>query len=178
MVEIIYMKKFGIILLLTTITIGTSLWIKGRDVREIKTEIEIAAAPEKVWGTLTDINGWNKWNSTVNTISGEASMGSKLDITMISKEGKGGKDGPKYSPKFTSLDPQKSFRWTATMMAGFLFTNDKHITLEKTATGTKLVHKELFSGLMVTMMWSQMEKGVPPMLNTFNEALKKEVESN
>jgi hypothetical protein len=94
---------------------------------------------------------------------------------MISKEGKG---GPKYSPKFISLDAQKSFRWTVTMMAGFLFTNDKHIILEKTATGTKVTHKELFSGMMVAMMWSQMEKGVPSMLTMLNDALKKEVESN
>lgn len=122
--------------------------------REITSEIEIAATPEKVWNTLTDINGWNKWNPTVNQISGEAKLGSKLDITMVSKEGKGGKDGPKYSPKFIRLDSQKSFRWTATMMAGFLFTNDKHIILEETATGTKVTHKELFSGMMVAMMLS------------------------
>jgi uncharacterized protein YndB with AHSA1/START domain len=41
---------------------GSILWIQGKDMHEITSEIEIAATPEKVWGTLTDINGWNKWN--------------------------------------------------------------------------------------------------------------------
>jgi uncharacterized protein YndB with AHSA1/START domain len=57
---------------------GSILWIQGKDMREITSEIEIAATPEKVWGTLTDINGWNKWNPTVNQISGEQSWDPSL----------------------------------------------------------------------------------------------------
>jgi hypothetical protein len=36
-------------------------------------------------------------------------------------------------------------------MAKFLFTNDKVFELQETATGTKLIHKELFGGLMVKL---------------------------
>jgi hypothetical protein len=50
------------------------------------------------------------------------------------------------------------------------------IELEKTDTGTKVTHKETFKGLMEALMKEQMEKGVPPMLNTMNEALKKKAE--
>lgn len=136
----------------------------------VKTEIEILAPPEKVWAILTDIDKWQDWSPTINASQGEASMGSTLTITMIGKEA--GKDGPKYSPRIIRLDEPNYFHWRAHMMAGFIFTNDKIIELEKTATGTRLTHKETFKGLMALLMRGQMDKGVPPMLNSMNEALK------
>ena len=59
------------------------------------------------------------------------------------------------------------------MVVGFILTNEKIIELEKTDTGTKLTHKETFKGLMAAAMKGQTEKGVPPMLNMMNDALKK-----
>lgn len=138
--------------------------------KEIKTEIEIAASPSKVWGILTDINKWHEWSPVINKSKGIATVGSQVDITMCGKEA--GSDGPSYSPKITKLEEAKYFSWSATMMAGFMFTNGKVFELEGTSTGTRLTHKETFSGMMVSMMWGQMEKGVPPMLNSMNKALK------
>ena len=140
--------------------------------REIKTEIDIAAPPAKVWKILTDIEKWKDWSPVINDASGTASPGSKLSITMCSKEGKGGKDGPKYEPVVTVFEEPRRFQWRATMMAGFIFTNGKVLELEETTAGTRLVHKETFSGMLVPLMWTQMESGVPPMLDSMNEALK------
>jgi len=136
----------------------------------IETEIEIAAPPEKVWGILTEVERWHEWSPTSNASEGTAELGSTLAITMMSKEE--GKDGPKYNPKIIQIDEPNYFHWRAHMMAGFIFTNDKIIELEKTDTGTKVIHKETFKGLMAAAMKGQMEKGVPPMLNMMNDALK------
>lgn len=141
----------------------------------ITTEIKIMAPPEKVWSFITDIDKWHEWSPIVIASQGEASVGSTLTITMIGKEA--GKDGPKYSPKIIQLDEPNYFHWRAHMMAGFIFSNDKIIELEKTATGTKVTHKETFKGLMTAMMKGQMDKGVPPMLNKMNEALKQIAEA-
>ena len=140
--------------------------------REIQTEIEIAAPLIKVWNILTDFDNWNEWNPIVNQASGVASLGSKLDITMCGKEGKGGKDGPKYMPIITNLDEPTFFRWRAKMMAGFIFTNDKIFELEESDSGTRLIHKEAFSGILIPMFWSNLNKHVPSMLKSMNEALK------
>ena len=140
----------------------------------ITTEIEILATPEKVWSIITDIDKWHEWSPTINASQGEAAVGSTVTITMMSKEA--GKDGPKYSPEILKMDEPKYLHWRAYMMAGFIFTNDKIIELEKTETGTKVTHKETFKGLMAALMKGQMEKGVPPMLNAMNEALKKKAE--
>ena len=138
--------------------------------REITTEIEISAPVTEVWAILTNIDGWAEWSPIINQASGDASLGSTLSITMIGEEED--KDGPKYDPVITILDKPKSFRWRAKMMAGFIMTNDKEFELEATSTGTRLIHKELFSGMFVPLFWSSVEKNVPTMLKSMNEALK------
>ncbi len=143
--------------------------------RELRTEIEIAAPITKVWSILTDFDNWKEWNPIVKQVSGAASLGSKLSVSMC---GKDGKDGPKYMPIITIFEEPKSFRWRATMMAGFIFTNDKVFELEETDSGTRLIHKELFSGMMVPITWSKFDKGVPLMLNSMNDALKRTAEKD
>ncbi len=143
--------------------------------REIRTEIDIAAPPTKVWSILTAFDHWKGWNPIVNQATGAASLGSKLSMTM---RGEDGKDGPKYAPIITDFNEPKYFRWRATMMVGFLFTNDKIFELEAIDTGTRLIHIETFSGIMVPMCWSKMEGGVPVMLKEMNAALKTFAEKN
>ena len=140
----------------------------------IRTEIEISAPPAKVWSLITDINSWQEWSPTINASQGEAKVGSKLSITMMGKEE--GKDGPKYNPKILKLDKPNYFHWRAHMMASFIFTNDKIFEIKETSTGTKLIHTETFKGLMAAMFRGQMTKGVPPMLNAMNQALKEKAE--
>ena len=170
------MKKLFLSLLIFVLLASLILWARGKDMREIRTEIDIVAPPAKVWSLLTDIEGWHQWSPIINKSSGNAAMGSTLDITMIGEmsdlgDGKG-KDGPQYKPKVTIFDAPKHFRWRAQMMAGFIMTNDKVFELEETTTGTHLVHTETFSGLMVPLFWGKVKENVPTMLNSMNSALK------
>ena len=142
--------------------------------RELQTEIEISAPISKVWSILTDFDNWKDWNP-ISQASGAASLGSKLTITMCADKGK---KPMKYMPVVTSFDAPKHFRWRGKMMAGFLMTNDKEFELQEIDSGTRLIHKELFSGLLVPMFWGKLNSGVVPMLTAMNEALKKRVESS
>lgn len=137
--------------------------------RELRTEIEIAAPPTKVWKILTDFDNWKKWNPIITQANGVSSLGSVLSITMRNEDGK---DGPQYTPIVTIFQEPKSFRWRAKMMFEFLFTNDKVFELEETSSGTRLIHKELFSGMVVPLCWGKLNQGVPPMLKSMNDALK------
>jgi hypothetical protein len=169
------MKKLILIIFIVILASCLILWTKGNTMREIRTEIDIAAPPTKVWGILTDFDNWKNWNPIINQASGTASLGSELSMTM---RGGDGKDGPKYMPIVTNFEEPMFFRWRAKMMAGFLFTNDKVFELEETGSGTRLIHKELFSGMMVPIMWSKFDKGVPLMLNSMNDALKRTAEKD
>lgn len=160
----------GILVLLGIVYLS----VNGRKMQSVKTEVVINAPPEKVWDIVTDIESWQEWSPTINGSEGEAAVGSTLSITMMSKDPD--KDGPRYNPKIIHLDRPTYFHWRAHMMAGFIFTNDKIIELEATAVGTKVTHTETFKGLMVPLMRGQLEKGVPPILNMMNEALKNTAE--
>ncbi len=164
------MKKI-ILVLIALLGIGlTYLIIEGSKVQEIKTELEISASPSRVWSIITDIDKWQEWSPIINASQGKSVVGSKLSITMMSKEE--GKDGPKYNPVITGLKEQNYFHWRAHMLAGFVFTNEKIFKLVKTDTGTHLTHIETFKGLMAPIMSGSVEKNVPPMLDSMNQALK------
>lgn len=164
------MKKI-ILILIALVGAGiTYLAVAGSKLQVIKTEIEISAPPAKVWSIISDINNWQEWSPIIKESHGTASVGSELTITMIGKEK--GKDGPKYNPIITELDEPSYLRWRAHMLTGFIFTNYKILELEETSSGTRLTHKELFKGLLAPIFCGQMEKGVPPMLNSMNQALK------
>ena len=164
------MKKIIIILIGLIFAGLIYLAVEGSKTQEIKTEIEISAPPSKVWSIIANISNWHEWSPIINDSNGTAAVGSKLSITMMGKEK--GKDGPKYSPIITELEESKFFRWRAHMLAGFIFTNDKIFELEETDSGTRLTHTETFKGLFAPIICNQMEKGVPPMLNSMNKALK------
>ena len=164
------MKKI-IFIIIALVGAGTIyLAIAGSELQEIKTEIEITAPPSKVWSIIIDINNWKEWSPIIKDSKGTASVGSELTIAMIGKEE--GKEGPKYNPIITELNQPNYLRWRAHMLAGFIFTNYKVLELEETNAGTRLIHKEMFKGLLAPVFCGQMEKGVPPMLNSMNQALK------
>jgi len=164
------MKKFSLVVLGLIFAGIIFLAIKGNSVQEIKTEIDIAAPPSKVWSIIMDIDAWHEWSPIINASEGKPSIGSNLNITMMSD--KKGEDGPNYSPVIIELKEQESFHWRAHMMAGFIFTNDKIFKLEKTETGTHLTHIETFKGLMAPLMSGSVKKNVPSMLDSMNKALK------
>jgi len=164
------MKKILFILITVVGACFIYLAVAGSELQEIKTDIEISAPPSKVWSILTDINKWQEWSPIIKESHGTAAVGSELTIAMIGK--KEGEDGPIYNPIITELDEPKHLRWRAHMLSGFIFTNYKILELEETDTGTRLTHKEMFKGLLAPIFCGQMEKGVPPMLNSMNQALK------
>ena len=161
------------ILLILVVLAGTGfiyLAVAGSELQEIKTDIDISAPPSKVWSILSDINSWQEWSPIIKESHGTASVGSKLTIAMIGKTE--GEEGPIYNPVITELVEPNHLRWRAHMLSGFIFTNYKVLELEETSSGTRLIHKEMFKGLLAPIFCGQMEKGVPPMLNSMNQALK------
>lgn len=141
--------------------------------RELKSEIQIAAPIDKVWQVLTGFDLWKDWNPMVNSASGSATPNSKVDIIM---RGPDGKDAMKYQATVLEANSPKSFRWRATMMSGLIFTNDRVFELREENGGTVLINKEEFSGLMVPLFWNKMSLFVVPMLEEMNKALKSKLE--
>ena len=150
------------------------LAVAGSEMQEIKTEIEISAPPNGVWPFVSDVEKWPEWSPIIKSAQGTVAVGSELTIGMVGK--KEGEAGPVYKPVILEMSPPNLLSWRANMGSDFLFTNYKIIELKETDSGTLLIHKEAFKGMLSPIFCKQMEEGVPPMLNAMNLALKKLVE--
>lgn len=157
------------------LTVGVFyLFSQSQNLMEIESEIEIAAPADKVWHVITSIENWSDFNTAINASTGVAKLGSKHLVTMRGENP--GEVGPQYAPEIISFEGGKTFRWRAVMGAGIIFTNDKVFELQATQTGTLLKHKEVFNGMMLPLMKSFMQEGVPPILDEMNKAFKTEAE--
>lgn len=96
----------------------------------------------KVRSTLTDFANWTAWNPIVTGMNGEAAVGAKPKESMKGMVGA-------YEPGVTELDAPRSLRWRGTVMAGFLFANEKHIELKETNGQALVTQTETYSGLLI-----------------------------
>ena len=143
--------------------------------REIHTEIEIAAPPERVWQVLTDIGSYAQWNPFVTRASGELRVGGRLEIFVQIPDG----SGMKFTPTVLKVEPARELRWLGTLPLPGLVNGEHIFRLEPAGPGrTRFLHGERFTGLLVPVLGllgilRKTERGYVLM----NEALKARVEA-
>src|SRR6476661_5344729 len=72
-----------------TMTTATAPEVRSTAFRvEIRTSIEIDAAPEIVWGVLTDTAAYPEWNGFIVEWSGELSLGARQNVLLQPAGGK------------------------------------------------------------------------------------------
>lgn len=76
--------------------------------KEIRTEIDIKASPEKVWEVLTDFNNFPQWNPFIRQINGDPKVGTKLKIHLHISSAK----SRTYRPTVTKVEPNRELRWS------------------------------------------------------------------
>lgn len=138
--------------------------------KEIHTEIEIAASARRVWEVLSDFARYEEWNPFIRKVGGEPKEGAKLEIHLTTPAGK----QRTYEPKVTKFEPEKELRWFG-KVPGFL--SGEHIfAIENVGNGrVKFVHREVFGGLL-SSFFKDMDD-VRAGFEEMNRALKARCES-
>lgn len=138
--------------------------------KEVRTEIEINADPEKVWKILTDFEKYHHWNPFIKRIIGQAKEGNKIEIHI---ETPGGKNR-KYGPEVTKVEHEHELRW----LGKSLLLNGEHIfTIERLQAGrVKFVHREVFDGLLTSIFGKSLDTDVKQGFEEMNRALKENAE--
>lgn len=140
----------------------------------IRSEIEIAAMPNRVWAVLTDFPAYESWNPFVRRISGEQTPGAHLDVTIQPEGGK----PMSFKPRLLLFTPQKELRWKGQLLVPGVFDGEHYFELTETAAGVRLVQGELFTGFLVPLLSrGSMLAGTARGFAAMNQALKTRAEA-
>jgi hypothetical protein len=85
--------------------------------RELRTEIEIAAPPERVWQVLSDFDAYSEWNPFIRSIVGDAEVGSRLSVRLEPP----GARGMTFKPTVRAVAPPRELRWLGRLFVPGLF---------------------------------------------------------
>jgi hypothetical protein len=140
--------------------------------KNIRTEIEINASPEKVWQILSDFENFPAWNPFVMKVLGHPKVGEVLQIEVQLPESR----LSKFTPEVLVAEPNKELRWVGTMALN-AFRGEHFYQIEKLGENkTKFIHGEHFSGWLVGLIWLLIGKQTEKGFQIMNEALKKRAE--
>lgn len=139
--------------------------------KELVTECRINASPAQVWAVLAGGPDWGAWNPFIVKAEGELKAGSRLVNTMVMK----GQKPMTFKPKVLVAEPGVELRWLGRVLIPGLFDGEHYFKLYAEAGGTRLVHGERFSGILIGLLNMDDAKAS---FEAFNAGLKKKAEGS
>src|SRR5882672_3109023 len=123
-----------------------------------ETATTIHAAPEIVWGLLTDAAGYPSWNTTVTKVDGRIALREKITVhAKISR-------GRAFPVKVAEFVPLERMVWLGGMPLG-LFKGERTFTLVRKGNAVDFSMREIFNGLLSPVI----ERSIPDLQATFQE---------
>ena len=143
--------------------------------QHIRSEIEIAATPLRVWRVLTDFAAYPTWNPFVLRIGGDQVPGARLDVTIQPDGGK----AMSFKPTLLAFEPQKELRWKGQVLLPGVFDGEHYFQLSETPAGrVHFAQGEMFSGVLVPLVFrGSMRAGTVRGFAAMNRALKARAEA-
>jgi uncharacterized protein YndB with AHSA1/START domain len=128
----------------------------------------IAAAPEDVWGVLTDAAAWPGWDSGVTSVAGRLAIGEKVTIKVQANPGRA------FPVTVTALERPARMVFRGGMPLR-LFTGERTYTLIGERGGTAFAMREVYSGPLAALIFRSIPD-LGPSFRQFAEGLKQRVE--
>lgn len=142
---------------------------------EIRKEVVIEASPPQVWSTIIDFQHYDRWNTQLEFLSGQAKPGGKLHLR-LSVDGAAPYE---FKPAISHWEEHEKLAWLA--ITGFPRVFDgEHFFELKGLEGDKtlLVNREEYRGVLSLIMkhLPMMEKA-PEGFEKMNQELKNYIEN-
>jgi hypothetical protein len=139
------------------------------------TSIEIGATPQKIWQILTNFEKISDWNPFISNVEGDLKSGNKLSISLQLPES----INIKYRPYVQKAEPYNEIRCLSSLLfPGIL---DSEYTLALMPIDDKrtfLLQIENFKGILLPIIWAEIETKLKSGFQNMNQALKQKVETN
>lgn len=141
----------------------------------VETAIEIDGSPALVWSVLMDFDAYFEWNPFVLGIQGRPVPGERLRVAIRAP---GGARRMTFMPRVLTVSGEREFRWLGRLILPGLFDGEHYFKLEPVgASGVRLIHGEIFSGILVGLAKGSLLKSTSRGFDEMNLALKRRVES-
>src|SRR4051794_14110782 len=122
---------------------------------EIRAEIDIEAPPDEVWAHVADLHAYADWNPFITSAEGSAEPGERLGLRMQPAGGRAMTIGPRV----TAASPGSTFEWLGRLGVPGIFDGRHRFELTATASGTHLVQRETFRGVLVRPLRRSLDTG-------------------
>jgi hypothetical protein len=137
--------------------------------KEIKTEINIIATPEKVWKILTDFEKYPKWNPFIKSLTGQVAVGNKIKVMLEPPKSK----AMTFTPKILIYELNKELRWLGNLLFPGLFDGEHRFELTDNGNGTTTFRQsEKFSGILVPLFKNMLDNNTTNGFKLMNQKLK------
>lgn len=134
---------------------------------ELRTEIQIDAAPSEVWTRLVDLAAYAGWNPFITSASGKAVVGQRLELRL---EPPGGRPTT-IRPTVTEAEPGHVLEWLGRLGLPGIFEGRHRFELVAVDGGTTFVHSETFRGLLVRPLRRSLDTSTRRGFEAMNRAL-------
>jgi hypothetical protein len=136
---------------------------------ECAVSVRIRAAPERIWGILTNASDFPRWNSTVTSVEGTIALGQKIRLRVPAAPGR------QFKLTVSELEAEKRMVWRDGMLP--MFEGVRTYTLLPAADGSTVFSMvEVFRGAMLPMIAGSLPD-VGSSFERYAADLKKEAES-
>jgi hypothetical protein len=137
--------------------------------KQIKTSITINATKEKVWKILTDFEKYSEWNSFIKSVSGDVIVGNQIKVKFEKFH---------FNPVVLTLDKNTELKWLGHLWVKGLFDGEHKFVLTDNGNGTTdFEQSENFSGILVKLFSTSLDKDTKNGFEQMNKELKLRVEN-
>ena len=141
--------------------------------KQLRSEIDVHATPERVWQVLTDFAAYPQWNPFIVRAEGDARRGGRLTLRMQPAGGR----ATTFRPTVLEAAQGRELRWLGRLLVPGLFDGEHRFTIRPLGDGqVRLVQQEDFRGLLVPLLAGSLDRRTLPAFEQMNQALKRRAE--
>lgn len=145
--------------------------------KRLRTEIRIAASPERVWDVLMDFERYPDWNPFVRSIEGSPRPGERIRVRLEPP----GMKGMTLRPRVVAVERPRLFRWQGHLFVPGLFDGEHSFEIGAPDGdedgGVRFVQSERFGGVLVPLLRRLIDENTRRGFDAMNEALKRRAEA-
>ena len=152
--------------------------------REIRTQVDIAAGASLVWSVLTDFSRYPSWNPTIRGVEGDLERGATIQIAerapVPGKPTLQAKKPPTIRRTTGTLEhirEPRQLTWSEPSRLGGLLGVQRRFSIESLPDGSVRFHQvERIKGMLAPFVWRKLSRVHGPEFERMNRALNARAE--